>query len=118
MQEEFKMKMDELKEKKSDLEFKQAQLKSNDITQVVTEKDVRNPLNNFNGYVISKNIPECKKFIQDFVKEIVVYKEHIEVIFNVFFNMLKNYEKVEVFSKIKRCDLYLRYSKSFYINVS
>ncbi|EDU37898.1 recombinase family protein [Clostridium sporogenes] len=118
MQEEFKMKMDELKEKKSDLEFKQAQLKSNDITQVVTEKDVRNLLNNFSGYVISRNIPECKKFIQNFVKEIVIYKEHIEVIFNVSFNMFKNCEEVEVFSKIKRYDLYSRYSKSFYINVS
>ncbi|HIG0357628.1 TPA: hypothetical protein ACX96U_002976 [Clostridium sporogenes] len=111
--------MDGIKEKKkSYLEFKKAQLKSNDISQVVAEKDVRNLLNNFSGYVISRNIPECKKFIQDFVKEVVVYKEHIEVIFNVPFNMFKNCEGVEVFSKIKRYDLYLRYSKSFYINVS
>lgn len=85
---------------------------------VVTEKNVRNLLNNFSGYVINRNIPECKRFIQGFVKEVVVYKEHIEVIFNVSFNMLKNCGRVEVFSKIKRYDLYLKYSKSFYINVS
>lgn len=86
MQEEFKAKMDELKERKSELEFKQAQMKSDEITQIVTEEDVRKLLNNFSGYVISRNIPECKKIIQDFVKEVVVYKEHIEVIFNVSFS--------------------------------
>ncbi len=89
MQEEFKVNMDELKERKSELEFKQAQLKSDEMTQIVTEEDLRKLLNNFNGYVISRNIPECKKFIQDFVKEVVVYKEHIEIIFNVSFSLLK-----------------------------
>lgn len=41
MQEEFKVKMDELKERKSELEFKQAQLKSDEITQVVTFQNVK-----------------------------------------------------------------------------
>ena len=50
---------------------------------------MRGLLNNFSGYVITRNIPECKKFIQDFVKEVVVYKEHIEVIFNVSFFVLR-----------------------------
>lgn len=118
MQEEFKAKMDELKERKSELEFKQAQLKSDEITQIVTEEDVRKLLNNFSGYVISRNIPECKKFIQSFVKEVVIYKEHIEVIFNVSFALLKNYEGVEVVSKINRYVLYEIYSNSFYIKVS
>lgn len=118
IQEEFKVKMDELKERKSELEFKQSQLKADDIAQVVTEADVRMLLNNFKGYVISRNIPECKKFIQDFVKEVVVHKEHIEVIFNVSFNMLKNGGWVEVLSKINRYVLFERYSNSFYIKVS
>ncbi|WP_252254339.1 zinc ribbon domain-containing protein [Clostridium sp. ZBS12] len=60
MQEEFKTKMDELKNKKSDLEYKMTQLESKDMAQIVTEDDVRNLLNNFSGYVISRNIPECK----------------------------------------------------------
>lgn len=118
MQEEFKVKVDELKERNSELEFKQAQLKSDEITQIVTEEDVRKLLKNFSGYVISRNIPECKKFIQDFVKEVVVYKEHIEVIFNVYFSLVKNDDGVEVVSKINRYDLYERYSNSFYIKVS
>ena len=118
MQEEFKIKMDELKERKAELEFKQAQIKSCEIEQRITEADVRGLLNNFSGYVITRNIPECKKFIQDFVKEVVVYKEHIEVIFNVSFSLFKNSGEIEVISKIKRYNLYERYSQSFYINVS
>lgn len=118
MQEEFKEKMDELKERKAELEFKQAQIKSCEIEQRITEEDVRGLLNNFSGYVITRNIPECKKFIQSFVKEVVIYKEHIEVTFNVSFSLLKNNHGVEVKSKIRRYDLYEKYSNSFYIKVS
>ena len=118
MQEEFKVKMDELKNRKSELEIKLSELKSDEITQVVTESDVRNLLNNFSSYVMSRDIPECKKFIQSFVKEVVIYKEHIEVTFNVSFSLLKNNHGVEVKSKIRRYDLYEKYSNSFYIKVS
>ena len=88
------------------------------LKQLITEADVRALLSDFSGYVISRNIPECKKFIRDFVKEVVVYKDHIEVTFNVAFSMSKNSGRVEVTSRIKRYDLYERYSQSFYIKVS
>lgn len=66
---------------------------------------------------MSRNIPEFKKFIRDFVKEVVVYKDHIEVTFNVAFSMPKNRNgEIEVTSSINRYDLYERYSESFYIN--
>ena len=88
------------------------------LKQLITEADVRALLSDFSGYVISRNIPECKKFIRDFVKEVIVYKDHIEVTFNVAFSLLKNKkEAVEVTSSIRRYDLFQRYSDSFYINV-
>lgn len=59
-----------------------------------------------------------KKFIQDFVKEVIVYKKHIEVIFNVFFSLFKNSGGIEVKSSIKRYNLYGIYRQSFYIRVS
>ncbi|NOW88096.1 hypothetical protein BCD91_000119 [Clostridium beijerinckii] len=90
VQEEFKSKMDELKNSKSELEAKLSEIEAKDINQIVTEADVRRLLSNFSGYVISRNVPECKKFIRDFVKEVIVYKEHIEVIFNVSFALIKN----------------------------
>ncbi|UZP04722.1 recombinase family protein [Clostridium botulinum] len=117
MQEEFKVKMDELKERKAELEFKQVQIKSSELEQRITEDDVKGLLNNFSGYVISRNIPECKKFIHNFVKEVIVFKEHIEVIFNVSFSLFKNNGGIEVISKIRRYELYERYSNSFYVKV-
>jgi len=110
--------MDKLKNSKSELEANLSEIEAKDINQIVTEADVRSLLSNFSGYVISRNVPECKKFIRDFVKEVIVYKEHIEVIFNVCFSLLKNSQGVKVISEISRYDLYERYSQSFYIKVS
>ncbi len=56
-------------------------------------------------------------FIQSFVKEVIIHKRHIKVIFDVSFALQKSSEGVEVISKIKRYDLYKRYSRSFYISV-
>lgn len=119
VQEEFKEKMDELKKRKVDIEDKLSEIEAREVNKVVTETDVRNLLSDFSGYVMSRNIPECKKFIRDFVKEVVVFKDHIEVTFNVAFSLCKNRkEGVEVTSSIKRCELFERYSDSFYIKVS
>ena len=40
----------------------------------------------FKGFVLERNIPECKKFIGDYIKEVIVYKDHVEVVFNVVFS--------------------------------
>ena len=119
VQEEFKSKMEDLKKRKTEFEFKLSEIESREVSKVITEADVRTLLSDFSGYVMSINIPECKKFIRDFIKEVVVYKDHIEVTFNVAFSMSKNRNgEVEVTSSIKRYDLCARYSDSFYIKVS
>ncbi|NFO67018.1 recombinase family protein [Clostridium botulinum] len=118
VQEEFKIKMEDLKKRKAEIEFKLSEIESREVSKVITEDDVRALLSDFSGYVISRNMPECKKFIRDFVKEVVVYKDHIEVTFNVAFSLLKNRNgEFEVTSSIKRYDLFDRYSYSFYIKV-
>lgn len=119
VQEEFKEKLEELKKRKAEIEFKLSEIESREVSKVITEADVRALLSDFSGYVISRNIPECKKFIRDFVKEVVVFKDHIEVTFNVAFSLLKNRKgEVKVTSNINRYDLCERYSDSFYIKVS
>lgn len=116
VQEEFKEKLEELKKRKSDIEIKLSEIESREVNKVITEADVRILLSDFSGYVISRNIPECKNFIRDFVKEVVVYRDHIEVTFNVAFSLLKNIRgEVEVTSSINRYDLFERYSDSFYV---
>lgn len=85
-------------------------------TLLITQANVRALLSDFSGYVISRNMPECKNFIRDLVKEVLVFKDHIEVTFNVAFSLLKNRKgSVEVMSSIMRYDLCVRYSDSFYI---
>ena len=119
VKEEFKERMEELKKRKAEIEFKLSEIESKEVSKVITEANVRALLSDFSGYVISRNIPECKKFIRDFVKEVVVYKDHIEVTFNVAFSLLKNSNgAIEVASRISRYNLFERYSESFYIKVS
>ena len=42
----------------------------------------------FKEFVLERNIPECKKFIGDYIKEVIVYKDHVEVVFNVVFSFI------------------------------
>jgi len=37
----------------------------------------------FKSYVAEKNIPEIKKFIGSYVEKVIVYKEHVDVIFKI-----------------------------------
>ena len=89
VQEGFKIKMEYLKKRKSEIEVKLLDIESREVSKVITEASVRTLLLDFSGYVIRRNILECKKFIRDFVKEVVVHKDRIEVTFNVVFLCLK-----------------------------
>lgn len=40
-------------------------------------------------YVINRSILEYKNFTQDFPKEIIIYKTHVEIVFNMGFNFIK-----------------------------
>ncbi len=44
----------------------------------------------FKDIVLTRNLPECKKLISDYVKEIIVYRDRIEVIYNVVFSFVDN----------------------------
>ena len=66
-------------------EYALSEIESREVNRCITEADVKILLPDFSRQIISRNIPECKKFIRDFVKEVIVYKDHIEVTFNVAF---------------------------------
>ena len=44
----------------------------------------------FKDIVLTRNLLECKKLISDYVKEIIVYRDRIEVIYNVVFSFVDN----------------------------
>ena len=57
---------------------------------LIPEDQIRNMFGRFKEFVLTRNLPECKKFIGDYVKEVLVYKDHVEVIFNVVFSFENN----------------------------
>ena len=66
-------------------------IESNSVESVdITEDQIRNMFGRFKEFVLTRNLPECKKFISDYVKEVVVYRDHVEVIFNVVFSFVDN----------------------------
>jgi site-specific DNA recombinase len=82
-------KLNDLEAKKKGIEIEIAGKEVDQGTEVqVTEEQVRMMFSNLKEYVKTRNIPECKKLIDDYVREVVVYKNHVEAIFNVVFHLL------------------------------
>ena len=87
----LKDKLDELEQVKLNLEVKinELSIESNGVKSVnITEDQIRSMFGRVKEFVLNRNLPECKKFISDYVKEVIVYRDHIEVIFNVVFSFV------------------------------
>ncbi|QEH69966.1 hypothetical protein [Cellulosilyticum sp. WCF-2] len=52
----------------------------------ITEPEAIKMIDKVQEAVLTRNIPECKKFIGDFVKRVDVYNDHVEVTFNMAFS--------------------------------
>lgn len=89
----LKDKLDELEQVKLNLDLKMNELKieNKSLDSVaVTEEQIRGMFSRFKEFVLERNIPKCKKFIGDYIKEVIVYKDHVEVVFNVVFSFIYN----------------------------
>lgn len=89
----LKDKLDELEQVKLNLYLKMNELNMENkaVDGVgVTEDQIRSMLSRFKEFVLDRNIPECKKFIVDYIKEVIVYKDHVEVVFNVVFSFIND----------------------------
>ncbi|MDU5021904.1 hypothetical protein [Paraclostridium sordellii] len=85
----LKDKLDELEQVKLNLDLKMNEIKiENKVVDgvSVTEDQIRSMFSKFKEFVLERNIPECKKFIGAYIKEVIVYKDHVEVVFNVVFS--------------------------------
>ncbi|GLI56421.1 recombinase RecD [Propionigenium maris DSM 9537] len=112
-QEEFKVKLEELKKEKTRLKLEKSKYSKEVIAPNIDIQTVREKLNHLKGYVKTRNLPECRKLIKDFVKEVIVYESHVEVKLNVasfVFEGLKSGEQI----KKKRDDLYVKNSQACY----
>ena len=76
----LKDKLDELKQVKLSLDLKMNELKieNKEVDGVgVTEDQIRSMFSRFKEFVLERNIPECKKFIGDYIKEVISYKDQM-----------------------------------------
>ncbi|NMM65216.1 recombinase family protein [Clostridium sp. P21] len=105
-QSEFKAKMEELEERKSRLELSIKEIEVKNNIPSITEEQVKNMFAMFKGYVLERNIPECKKFIQSYVHKVIVYKDRVEVIFNVAFNFLQEKDVVSIRASARKKTLF------------
>ena len=89
----LKDKLDELERVKVNLEVKINELstESNGSEAInITEDQIRGMFRRFKDFVLTRNLPECKKFISDYVKAVIVYRDYVEVIFNIVFSFYNN----------------------------
>jgi site-specific DNA recombinase len=82
---DFKTKMDELQSRKIILESNiNEHARKNDFMDI-TEEQLMKVFSTFKTFVTDRNIPECKKIINDYVEKVIIYKDHVDVIFHVIF---------------------------------
>ena len=77
----FVGKLTELEDRKAQVETRMAENRSRLRTDPVTEADLRDLLGRFREFVKSRDIPEIKKFIASFIQKVIVYGDHITVVF-------------------------------------
>ncbi len=83
-------KMNGLQADKLELEEIINKVKSTQVSgklRYITEAEAVKIIDKVQEAVLTRNIPECKKFIRDFVKRVDVYNDHVEVTFNMVFSL-------------------------------
>lgn len=75
------VKMAELEERKAQIEARLQENREKLRREPITEQELRNLLGAFREFVKERNIPEVRKFIGSFIKQVVVYKDHVVVVF-------------------------------------
>jgi site-specific DNA recombinase len=74
-------KLSELEQEKAAIEISIAEIGLMKSKNIVTEEMVRSLFSMFRQFVAEKNILEVKKFISSYIEKVIVYKDHVEVVF-------------------------------------
>lgn len=82
-QDSFKEKITELEEEKAHLEVKLHELQMKSKSKILTEEEIRRLFSVFKKFVAEKNIPECKRFISNYVEKVLVFQDRVEVTLKV-----------------------------------
>lgn len=71
----------ELEQRKADMETSIAELSIKQPRNEISEEMVRGLFKNFRKFIAEKNVFEVRKFIGSYVEKVIVYKDHVEVVF-------------------------------------
>lgn len=113
VQEEFKVRLEELKKKKQQLILEKDKQEREVTKPKVSKEIVEARLEQLKTYVTTRNIPECRKIIKYFVNEVRVGRDEIELELNLLSFVQREGNLSEVI-KVKREDLYVKHSNSHY----
>lgn len=103
----LKTKLSELELRKNEIESKILEIeRAHDYIVQVNEEDIKLMFSKIKSFVQTRNIPECKKFISDYVKEVIVYKDHVEVTFNMVFSFSGKNTSFEKKVEVTRNEMY------------
>lgn len=111
-QESFKTRMTNLEKEKQSLEISIQQLGIKDTAVEITEDNLRNMFKMYKQFVTEKNIQECKKFIDSYVDNVIVYKDHLEVTFKVAFSIEQKNNIYSFKTSVKLTNLFKTYRKA------
>jgi site-specific DNA recombinase len=59
----------------------------------------------FREFVAERNIPEIKKFIGNYVAKVIVYKDHVEVVFFLLYDEVQEANTYRFTRRISRREL-------------
>ncbi|MEK5507339.1 recombinase family protein [Paenibacillus sp. FSL P4-0113] len=76
-------KLSSQEQQKIELETKLLEAQQVKEKAAITEDALRQLLSGFQDHITSRNLPEIKKFIGSYLEKVIVYKEHVEVIFKL-----------------------------------
>ncbi|MEK3688259.1 recombinase family protein [Paenibacillus sp. FSL R10-2736] len=82
-QSSFGVKLDKLENEKAQLEVQIAERQFSKEHPLITEVELRQLFVEFKEYISTRNVPEIKKFIGSYVDKVIIYNEHVEVIFKL-----------------------------------
>ena len=99
----FAEKLQKLEEEKAQAEATLMELGSGETKQLITEEMLRKMLGTFREYVKAHNTLEVKKFISNYIKQVIVYKDHVVVVFVL--SVGGKSEGLSIKTQIQRCKM-------------
>ncbi len=98
-----------LEDEKQYLENEVLELENNLRADNVTIEKLEKLIEESKSYVLAKNIPECRRFVESYIDNVIVSSEGVKVIYNIIKVDTKTNELVKYETSIAKEDLYQQY---------